>query len=118
MPINMHAQMAHAPSVLLGWTAMRNALDEYGTFDRKTRTALLLTVAAADISPYTTALNSLIAQQSVWSEDDDDALRKGRVDDDIILVVADAGVRLPWVWPHAIQMVRRAGARPGRSTAD
>src|SRR5690242_20302669 len=77
MPINMHAQMAHAPSVLNGYMAMRNALDEYGTFDGKTRTALLLTVAAADRCSYTVALNSLIARQSGWSEDEIAAFRNG-----------------------------------------
>jgi alkylhydroperoxidase family enzyme len=81
LPINMHAQMAHAPSVLIGYMAMRNALDEYGTFDRKTRTALLLTVAAADKCAYTISLNSLIARQSGWSEDETVALRNGRLED-------------------------------------
>jgi lactoylglutathione lyase len=81
MPINMHAQMAHAPSVLVGYMAMRDALDEYGTFDRKTRTALLLTVAAADRCAYTIALNSLIARQSGWSQDEIVALRNGRIED-------------------------------------
>src|SRR5205807_1840841 len=40
VPINLHAQMAHAPSVLIGYMAMRKALDEHGTFDPKTRTAI------------------------------------------------------------------------------
>ena len=80
-PINMHAQMAHAPSVLIGYMSMRNALDEYGTFDRKTRTALLLTVAVADRCAYSIALNSLIARQSGWSEDEVAALRNDRVED-------------------------------------
>jgi hypothetical protein len=52
-PINLHARMAHAPSVLIGDIAMRKALDDHGTFDRKTRTALLLTTAAADRCAYT-----------------------------------------------------------------
>src|ERR1051325_10791474 len=80
MPINMHAQMAHAPSVLNGYMAMRNALDEYGTFDRKTRAALLLTVASADRCAYTISLNSLIARQSGWTEDETVALRNGHVE--------------------------------------
>jgi catechol 2,3-dioxygenase-like lactoylglutathione lyase family enzyme len=61
--------------------AMRNELDEYGTFDRQTRTALLLTVAAADRCAYTVTLNSLIARQSGWSEDEIIALRNGRIED-------------------------------------
>jgi catechol 2,3-dioxygenase-like lactoylglutathione lyase family enzyme/alkylhydroperoxidase family enzyme len=81
MPINMHAQMAHAPSVLIGYMGLRSALDEYGTFDRKTRTALLLTVAVADRCAYTIALNGLIARQSGWSNLETIALRGGRTDD-------------------------------------
>ena len=42
VPINLHAQMAHAPSVLIGYMAMRKALDDYGSFDPQTRTAILL----------------------------------------------------------------------------
>jgi hypothetical protein len=55
VPINLHAQMAHAPSVLIGYMAMRKALDEHGLFDAKTRTAILLTVASADQCAYTIA---------------------------------------------------------------
>src|SRR5579859_2259535 len=68
-PINLHAQMAHSPSVLLGYMAMRQALDAHAaTLDRKTRSAILLTVASADETPYTSALNSVIAKQAGWSE--------------------------------------------------
>ena len=81
VPINLHAQMAHAPSVLIGYMAMRKALDEHATFDPKTRTAILLTVAAADKCAYTIALNTLIARQSGWNEDETVALRNRRVED-------------------------------------
>jgi len=77
VPINLHAQMAHAPSVLIGYMAMRKALDEHATLDPKTRAAILLTVAAADKSAYTLGLNSLIARQAGWSEDETVALRNG-----------------------------------------
>jgi catechol 2,3-dioxygenase-like lactoylglutathione lyase family enzyme/alkylhydroperoxidase/carboxymuconolactone decarboxylase family protein YurZ len=80
-PINLHAQMAHAPAVLVGYMAMRKALDEHGTFDRKTRTALLLTVAAADQCAYTMAINTLIATQAGWSEAETRELRNGSVED-------------------------------------
>ena len=80
-PINMHAQMAHAPAVLLGYMAMRKALDDYGTLERKTRTAILLTVAAADRCAYTVALNTLIAKQAGWSDEQTDKLRSGAIDD-------------------------------------
>jgi lactoylglutathione lyase len=80
-PINLHAQMAHSPSVLVGYMALRKALDDHGTFDRKTRTALLLTVAAADQCAYTVAINTLIATQAGWSAGDTRALRDGSVED-------------------------------------
>jgi hypothetical protein len=81
IPLNLHAQMAHSPSVLIGYMAMRKALDEHGTFDRKTRTALLLTVAAADQCAYTVAINTLIATQAGWGAPETRALRNGRVED-------------------------------------
>src|ERR1051326_5701792 len=68
-PINLHAQMAQSPSVLLSYMAMRQALEENATtLDRKTRSAILLTVAAAEAVRYTIALNSAIAAQAGWSE--------------------------------------------------
>jgi AhpD family alkylhydroperoxidase len=76
-PINLHAQMAHAPAVLLGYVAMRKALDDHGTLDRKSRTAILLAVAAADGCAYTVAVNTLIARQAGWSDEETRALRHG-----------------------------------------
>jgi catechol 2,3-dioxygenase-like lactoylglutathione lyase family enzyme len=72
--------MAHAPAVLLGYMGMRRALDEHGTLDPKVRTALLLSVAAADGCGYAVALNSLIAMQSGWSPAEADALRRGKLE--------------------------------------
>ena len=89
VPINLHAQMAHAPSVLIGYMAMRKALDEHGLFDAKTRTAILLTVAAADKCAYTIALNTLIARQAGWNEDDTLALRNGRIEDRKLAALLD-----------------------------
>ena len=74
-PINLHAQMAHAPAVLLGYMAMRKALDEHGTLDRQVRTAILVAVAAADECAYSMAVNTLVAQQSGWPADQVPALR-------------------------------------------
>ena len=81
-PINLHAQMAHSPSVLLSYMAMRQALEENAaTLDRKTRSAILLTVASTDETRYTSALNSVIATQAGWSEDEVRGLRAGQPDD-------------------------------------
>jgi catechol 2,3-dioxygenase-like lactoylglutathione lyase family enzyme len=81
-PINLHAQMAHSPSVLLSYMAMRQALDDNAdTLGRKTRSAILLTVASAEETVYTTALNSAIAAQAGWSESEILGLRAGQSDD-------------------------------------
>jgi hypothetical protein len=80
-PINLHAQMAHAPALLLGYMAMRKALDDYGTLDRNARTAILLAVAAADESAYTIAVNTLVAKQAGWDEEQTLALRQAASDD-------------------------------------
>jgi lactoylglutathione lyase len=80
-PINLHAQMAHAPAVLIGYMAMRKAFDDHATLDRKTRTALLLAVAVADRSAYTMAVNTLIAGQAGWSASETRALRNNNVED-------------------------------------
>jgi lactoylglutathione lyase len=81
-PISLHAQMAHSPSVLLSYMAMRQALEENAaTLDRKTRSAILLTVASAEQTGYTIALNSAIAAQAGWSESETGDLRAGQTDD-------------------------------------
>src|SRR5260370_37015039 len=80
-PLNLHAQMAHSPGVLVGYMAMRKALDEHGTLDRQVRTAILLTVAAADECAYTVALNALIAGQSGWNPQAIAALRLATYDE-------------------------------------
>ena len=74
-PLNLHAQMAHAPAVLLGYMGLRRTLDEHGHLERRTRTAILLTVAAADACAYSLAVNTLVAQQSGWEAKDLAALR-------------------------------------------
>src|SRR5262245_20415668 len=81
-PINLHAQMAQSPSVLLSYMAMRQALEENAaTLDRKTRAAILLTAAAAEETGYTTALNSAIAAQAGWTESEISGLCAGQTND-------------------------------------
>jgi hypothetical protein len=80
-PINLHAQMAHAPALLHGYVAMRQALDDYATLDRKARAAILLDVAAADASAYTIAVNTLVARQAGWDEQQTLALRQAVSED-------------------------------------
>jgi catechol 2,3-dioxygenase-like lactoylglutathione lyase family enzyme len=51
------------------------------TLDRKSRSAILLSVAAAEDVHYTMALNSAIAAQAGWSESEILDLRAGHTDD-------------------------------------
>jgi len=114
VPINLHAQMAHSPSVLLSYMAMRQALEENAaTLDRKTRSAVLLTVASVEETRYTTALNSTIAAQAGWSESEIRDLRTGQTDDPrlaALLAVARAVTRsVGRVEEATWQAARRAG---------
>src|SRR5215475_451520 len=65
-PLNMHAQMAHAPAVLTAYVSIRRATAQLGTLDQRARTALMLASAAADASPYALAIVSLLALRSGW----------------------------------------------------
>jgi alkylhydroperoxidase family enzyme len=68
-PLNMHAQMAHAPAVLEAYVSIRRATARLGTLDQRTRTALMLVAAAADASPYALAIISQLALRSGWRQD-------------------------------------------------
>jgi alkylhydroperoxidase family enzyme len=76
--LNMHAQMAHAPAVLVAYTAIRRATAEHGTLGQKVRTALMLTAAAADGSEYALAVISMLALRSGWDADQVAGLRAGK----------------------------------------
>ena len=41
-PLNMHAQMAHAPAVLTAYVSIRRATAQLGTLDQPLRSALML----------------------------------------------------------------------------
>ncbi len=48
--LNMHAQMAHAPTVLEAYVSIRRATARHGTLDQQVRTALML-VGTTSSSP-------------------------------------------------------------------
>lgn len=77
-PLNMHAQMAHAPAVLDAYVSLRTATARLGTLDPALRPALMLAAASADGSEYAQAVISGLASRSGWSDDDVRALRDGR----------------------------------------
>ena len=75
--LNLHGEMAHAPVVLAAYAGMRKATEDYGTFDFKTRTAIMLSVSCAERSDYAVAVNTMIAQRAGWSDDEIDELKGG-----------------------------------------
>jgi Carboxymuconolactone decarboxylase family len=76
-PLNMHAQMAHAPAVLEAYTSIRRATSQLGTLDQRLRTALMLVTAAADGNAYTLAIITMLARRSGWQAGEIAALRSG-----------------------------------------
>lgn len=76
-PLNMHAQMAHAPAVLEAYVSIRRATARHGTLDQQARTALMLVAAAADGSEYALAILTMLALRSGWRENQVAALRAG-----------------------------------------
>lgn len=77
-PLNLHAQMAHAPAVLASYVSIRRATGQHGTLDQPVRTALMLATAVADDSEYAVAIISMLALRSGWRRDQVDALLAGQ----------------------------------------
>jgi hypothetical protein len=97
-PLNLHAQMAHAPAVLAAYVGIRRATAQLGSLDQRLRTALMLVTAAADGNAYTLAIITRLARRSGWEPDQITALRAGtRVgeprEDALITVVREAARR-------------------------
>jgi hypothetical protein len=94
-PVNMQAQMAAAPAVLSGYLSLRQATEEHGTLDPKTRSSVMAVAGAALDVPYVEAITALLAVRAGWTPDEvirfSDGL--GTMDEklDLLLdVVADA----------------------------
>jgi alkylhydroperoxidase family enzyme len=89
--MNLHAEMAHTPSILAGYMGLRRSLEQFGTLDHKTRVAIMLVSSS---EPYTVAVNTLLAAGAGWSADEVAAIRTGNLRDDqrlsALLAVAQA----------------------------
>ena len=103
-PANLHAQMAHSPTVLTAYTSLRAVLTEHTTFDPKVGAALTLATAAGG-NGYMIRIASQLAEMNGWAEEQVAALRKGPPTRD---VKVDALTRL----------VREAAANSGKVTED
>jgi hypothetical protein len=76
-PLNVHAQMAHAPAVLAAYASLRSVTAEQGTLDAKVSWALNLATAAAVGNDYMIGIASRFAGMNGWAEAQIAALRTG-----------------------------------------
>jgi len=100
-PLNLHAQMAHAPAVLEAYVCIRRATSSPGCLDQRTRVALMLTSAVAAGSEYALVILSQLAVRSGWGSEDVAALRSGK----------DAGEER---FARLLRVVREASTSSGR----
>ena len=75
-PLNMHAQMAHSPAVLVAYTSLRAATAEHGTLG-PVSSALMLATAGAVGNDYVVRITSRLAGMAGWSEEQIEGLRAG-----------------------------------------
>jgi hypothetical protein len=110
--LNLHAQMAHAPAVLSGYTALRSVIVEHGTLEPKVGAALAVTTAAKIGNAYMLGIASRIAQMHGWTEAQIAALRTGsplgdRKIDVLTTVIGEAAANAGTVsdasWQSALQ---------------
>jgi hypothetical protein len=76
-PANLHAQMAHSPAVLTGYTSLRAVLAEHTTFDPKMGSALTVAAAAGVGNDYMIRIAGRLAHMNGWDEEQVTTLRKG-----------------------------------------
>jgi hypothetical protein len=76
-PLNLHAQMAHSPAVLVAYTSLRRATAEHGTLGPKVSSALMLATAATVSNAYAVGITSRLASMMGWSDDQVAALQAG-----------------------------------------
>jgi hypothetical protein len=76
-PLNMHAQMAHSPAVLVAYTSLRAATAEHGKLGPKVSSALMLATASAIGNDYVIAITSRLAAMMGWTDNAVAALRAG-----------------------------------------
>src|ERR1700743_134162 len=81
-PLNLHAQMAHAPAVLAAYTSLRAVTAEHGKLDAKTSWALNLATAATIGNGYMIGIASRFARMNGWSDAQIAALQTGATSGD------------------------------------
>jgi alkylhydroperoxidase family enzyme len=76
-PLNLHAQMAHSPAVLVAYTSLRKAAAEHGTVGPQLSAALMLAAAGTVGNDYVVAITSRLARLAGWTHEQVAALRAG-----------------------------------------
>jgi hypothetical protein len=97
--LNIQAQLAVAPATLAGYVALRRTIEEHGTLDPKTRTAVAAMSGAALGVPYVERLTARIASGAGWQPDEIVRFTEGLGSgdeklDSLLGVVDDAGKNL------------------------
>lgn len=99
--LNLHAQMAYSPTVLESYLGVRRALEDFGTLDLKTRSAIMLTVSTLDGAIYAAAVNGVLVARAGWAPHEIAQIRAG-------VLVNDAKLT------RLLDVVRQATQRVGR----
>ena len=76
-PLNLHAQMAHSPAVLVAYSAIRQATADHGTVGPRVSSALMLATATTTRNDYVVGITSRLASMLGWADDQVAALRSG-----------------------------------------
>lgn len=110
-PLNLHAQMAHSPAVLVAYTSLRAATAEHGTVGPKLSAALMLSAGSAVGNDYVVAITGRLAQLSGWTDEQIAALRSGTTTGDekvdaiaglVREAAADSGTVSDTTWSRAV----------------
>ncbi|WP_220725900.1 carboxymuconolactone decarboxylase family protein [Arthrobacter cheniae] len=80
--LNIHGAMAHSPVVLQAYVAFQQVIGDYGTFDARTREAIVLVVGNVDECSYCQSAHTMGAKAAGLSQGQTIAIRKGTVDFD------------------------------------
>lgn len=111
--MNIHAQMAHSPTLLQLYATTEQLLAEASTLDAKTRTAIHLTVATVNGCEYCQAAYTGTAKAAGHAVDDTLAIRRGELPGDDRLtallavsreIAANTGYVEDTTWKTAIEV--------------
>lgn len=75
--LNIHGEMAHSPAVLQSYIAIQQVIDDYGSFDGRTREAIALAVANVDECSYCQAAHTAGGKAAGLTGDEMVAVRRG-----------------------------------------